>query len=191
MKTHSALESTPASVPTISEPKESSSLLDFSADQKRNGVKGWLLLLCLSLTIFTPLVTAYSLAVGYSQASPHFDTVPGLGSLFLMEGLLSGGLMVYSIFAGVYLWTIRPNAPDFAKGYLKAVMAYAVLACFLPFFTGLPTSASTAVAAAAVIQLIRAIIFVGIWTSYLNKSRRVKATYPTVPSLVPPVSNED
>jgi hypothetical protein len=162
-----------------------------SPEDRYKGVGGWLLFLCLSLTIFSPLFTIYNLAFGYNQASPHFEAVPGLLPLFALDGLFSIALMIFSVFAGVYLWTGMPNAVAFAKNFLKAFLAYAFLALLFPFITGLPAPVAAAVFGAAFFQLIRSIVFFAIWNSYLNKSRRVKATYTSAPSPPPTAPPKD
>src|SRR5262245_27447090 len=48
------------------------------AEPRYKGVGGWLLLLCLGLTVFAPLLTIGSLAMGFSKSSKYFDQFPGL-----------------------------------------------------------------------------------------------------------------
>src|SRR5262249_20060246 len=85
------------------------------AEPRYKGVRGWLLLLCLGLTVFTPLFTIGSLATGFSESSKYFDQFPGLLIITVTDTILSLGMMVFSIYAGTGLWSIRPGAVQTAK----------------------------------------------------------------------------
>jgi hypothetical protein len=141
------------------------------------GVGGWLLLFCLGLTVFSPLLTLGSLAVSYSDVSQYFEQIPGLLHLTVIDTLLSVGLMGFSIYAGVGLWSIRPGAVRSAKRYLLCCLWYQAVAAVLPFMAGLPSAASEAMIPEVVKQTVRGVIHVAVWYSYLCKSQRVKATY--------------
>ena len=55
-------------------------------------VGGWLLLLCVSLTILGPLATFYNLTAGYSEVKGLFEATPGLKTLYNIYTFLSIGL---------------------------------------------------------------------------------------------------
>ena len=175
-----------------------------SIETKYKGVGGWLLLFCIGLTILTPLRTAFNLTSGYKQASPYFEMFPGLLIITIIDSVLSIALIGFSIYAGIALWKIRPNAVKIAKKYLLTLLGYSILAAFLPFMVSLPSEANQAMigvpldeheqiyqditsyfAGQYVMELreeiakgiFRSIIYVAVWYSYLNKSQRVKATY--------------
>jgi hypothetical protein len=139
------------------------------------GVSGWLLLFCLGLTVFSPLLTLFSLVAAYSDAP--FHRFPGLLTVTVIDTLLSVGLMAFSVYAGVGLWRIRPGAVQTAKRYLLCFLGYQVIAAVLPFTAGLPSSANEAITAEVVKNVVRGVFYVAIWYSYLNGSKRVKATY--------------
>jgi hypothetical protein len=147
------------------------------AEPRYKGVGGWLLLFCLGLTVFSPLLTIGSLAASYSDSSQYFDQFPGLLVVTVIDTLLSVGLMAFSIYAGTGLWRIRPGAVQMAKRYLLCFLGYHVVAAILPFMAGLPSEANEAMIAQIAKDTFRGVIFVAIWYSYLNKSKRVSATY--------------
>jgi hypothetical protein len=64
-----------------------------------------------------------------------------------------------------------------AKRYLLCFLGYQVIAAVLPFTAGLPSSANEAITAEVVKNVVRGVFYVAIWYSYLNGSKRVKATY--------------
>ena len=141
------------------------------------GVGGWLLLLCLSLTVFSPLLTLGSLAVGFAESSKYFAQFHGLLVINVVDTLLSVSLMAFSIYAGVRLWGIRPGAVRMAKIFLLCFLAYLAVAAVLPFMAGLPSAANAAMIGVVAINTFRGVIYFAIWYSYLNTSKRVRATY--------------
>jgi len=146
--------------------------------EKLNGVKGWLLLLCLILTIFSPLATLFNLTRAHTSLFPLFDDYPSVQNLFYIDSLISLVVMVFSIRAGNALWNIKPRAVEIAKNYLFIFLGYTVFASFLPFIIGLPSQFNNDLMINELIKgSIKSFIFFGIWYSYLNFSKRVKATY--------------
>ena len=141
------------------------------------GVKGWLLLFCISLTIFNPLATAISLSTGYNDIQPHIARFPGLWTVLVVDACLSVALMAFSIYAGAVLWGVRPNAVRTAKRWLLWLLGYMVVSAILPFTAGLPPEANEAMIPGTAVGSVRILIYFAIWYSYLNKSKRVKATY--------------
>ena len=141
------------------------------------GVGGWLLLFCLGLTIFNPLISFFSLAGSYRESAPYFSQFPGLLVVTGLDTVLSLGLTVFSIYAGASLWRLRPGAVQTAKRYLLWFLAYQGVAIALPFMAGLASSADETMIAQSVKDAFRGILYVIIWYSYLNKSKRVRATY--------------
>ena len=96
------------------------------------GVKGWLLLLCINLSILDPFANLLNLAIGTHLGRPYFDQNPALQKLMVINGVCSIALAVYSIYAGISLWKVLPNAVTTAKKYLGAAFAYSILSLFLP-----------------------------------------------------------
>lgn len=150
---------------------------DVAIPPRYQGVGGWLLLFCLGLTIFTPLLTLVMLAVSFNSASSLAGQYPGLMRVTLADSVLSAGLCAFSIYAGVQLWKIRPNAVRTAKRYLLASLLYSFVAAALPFFAGLPSMADDELAGQAVMTVVRGLLYYGVWYSYLERSKRVEATY--------------
>lgn len=99
----------------------------------------------------------------------------------VVDFVLSASVMCLSVYAGICLWRIRPNAVRISKAYLLVFLTYNVVASFLPFMAGLPSQANEVMMREVASGLFRSIIFVAIWYSYLNKSKRVAATYASTP----------
>ena len=136
-----------------------------------------MLLFCLVLTVFSPLITVGSLAFGFAGSSEYFAQFPGLLVITVVDTILSVSLMAFSIYAGVRLWGIRPGAVRMAKIYLLCFLAYLAVSAVLPFMAGLPSAANEAMIGEVARDTFSGVIYFAIWYSYLNKSQRVRATY--------------
>lgn len=142
------------------------------------GVKGWLLLLCLVLILINPVASINNIYSSFKISSPFFELYPGLRLITIIDGILSIGIVCFSVYAGISLWRVRPNGIAIVKAFLLIFMGYAVVANILPFLAGLPANANEAMIAQAFIGVLRSAIFVFIWYMYLEKSKRVHATFP-------------
>ncbi len=148
------------------------------------GVGGWLLLFCLGLIVFFPLFTLNNLVSSHRTALSLASRYPGLLVVTLVDGALSLAMVAFSIYAGVSLWRIRPGAVRTAEIYLLCYLCYQGIAAVLPYLAGLPSLANRTMSAETAMQAVRALGYVGIWTLYLRKSERVRATYGP-PTLKP------
>lgn len=144
------------------------------------GVKGWLLLLCINLTLLDPFANLLNLAVGTHFGRPYFDQNPPLERLMLINGVCSIGLAVFSIYAGISLWKVLPNAVTIAKKYLGAAFLYSLLSLFLPYLMGLPPETTKELGPTSLMNTIITAVYLYVWYQYLKRSKRVKATYPTL-----------
>jgi len=93
-------------------------------------VKGWLLLLCINLSILDPFANLFNLAIGTHLGRQYFEQNPALQKLMVINGVCSIALAVYSIYAGISLWRVLSNAVITAKKYLGAALPTQ----FCPFF---------------------------------------------------------
>jgi len=132
-----------------------------------HGVGGWLLLLCLALTIGIPLLTAYNWSKVFSFGFSNFPWF-SLGLSVVMAS--------FSFIAGVLLWKVHPRGLPVAKAYFVTEMA-------LPVFFGarlLIEMLSTRIEMSAwtiFAAFIRPILMGLLGYLYLVRSRRVQATY--------------
>ena len=152
----------------------------FAPENPLVGVKGWLLFFCVVLTVLSPLLTTVNIVNGYNETSPFFEIFPGLKTAVMTDTILSILVMCFSIFAGISLWTRRPNAVKIAKAYLITVLIYTILEVpILLVLAGLPSEANEIILKGALFMIVRGAFFFGIWYSYLSRSQRVAATYGT------------
>ena len=147
------------------------------AGTELKGVRGWLLLLCVTLTVLDPSAVLINLFLVADAAKPYFARHPGFFRLILVNGVAGIALSVFSLYAGISLWKRLPGALAVARKYLRTVFAYSLLAPFLPRLVGSTFHASHETFALACLNSLFTIIYVGIWYLYLNRSARVRATY--------------
>ncbi len=132
-----------------------------------HGVQGWLLLLCIALTIGIPLLTAYNWSKIFSYGVTPFPWF-SLGLSIVMA--------LFSFFAGISLWTVRTNAVRIAKAYFITEM-------IVPFVFGarllieVATSRVEMSAWNIFAVFVRPILMAVIGYLYLTRSKRVQATY--------------
>lgn len=151
---------------------------DRSVSTPGEGVGGWLLVLCVVFTIATPFVSAHNLLVNYQVASSDFEYVQGLEEyLFVVTGLRLF-LTIFSMHAGISLWTERPRAVRTAKAYLWTFLAVLLVAVVLAFvMVDWPPSKMEDLIKELAIEVVESLLFfIGCYT-YLSTSKRVKTTY--------------
>jgi len=145
------------------------------------GVKGWLLFLCLNLTILDPSAVLANLFAVTEAAKPSFDQHPEVLRFVLVNGVLRLALVVASLYVGISLWRGLAGAPAIAGKYLLAVFAYSAVAPFLPVIAGAREYASDNIMLFNCLNSLVTMAYVLAWYVYLKRSKRVKATYSAGP----------
>jgi hypothetical protein len=134
------------------------------------GVRGWLLLLCVNLTILTP----GRIMGSYGAMGVDVESIRGVS----VGGLFSLAIAAFSIYVGVGLWRVIPGAVMRASIFLWTVFAWNLIIAATIFLTGTRFAPAAGPSAEALLpqQLVGA-LSAGIWLAYLGTSKRVKATY--------------
>lgn len=144
------------------------------------GVKGWLLFLCIILTIISPIFSLGHLEMAWRESGPLFGAYPHLKDAVVIETLCMVALMAYSIYAGFSLWSVKLGAVKVAKNYLLAWLIYSIATPFV--FVGiadLPSVFKNEILEEGIKNVVISILTFVIWFTYLHRSMRVRATYPT------------
>jgi hypothetical protein len=128
-------------------------------------VGGWLLFLCVILTILSPIITLIMFL-----ASPDGE-LNALG--MALAALITFAPMAYSIFTGVRLWMVKPGAVKQAKIFLVVIALYNILLLVVSSGASSPTSSDIS-------TTIRSAISSFIWFMYLRSSKRVTGTFTRV-----------
>src|SRR5436305_14554511 len=103
-------------------------------------VGGWLLVLCLVLTVIYPATQLYAV-IGSAVPKVIASHSAKRGLLLWMYSAVSTTLAMFSMSAGLKLWRVRPGALRFAKRYLLAYLftncrIISVLDCSMPSNAG-------------------------------------------------------
>ena len=141
------------------------------------GVKGWLLLLCISMTILDPGAILFNLILVTDVIRPLFEQYPAFLRLLLINGACGIGLAVFSIYAGISLWKALPHAVPVAKRYLMSVFAYSIISIYLPRLVGIPEGLSESTSKNTLFNSLTVMMYTTLWYLYLKYSRRVRATF--------------
>ena len=136
------------------------------------GVRGWLLLLCLGLTVFGPVRWLAEMLLSPQERQPWYDD---LTLALYLNSLVGVGLLVFGMTAGVFLWRVRPGAVLLAKVFLSVQAIYALVWLALSFRLELP--GATLEELVLLRFGISSLAFFAVWFTYLHRSRRVNNTY--------------
>jgi hypothetical protein len=139
-------------------------------------VSGWLLALCLILTIVFPATSLYLII---SHTIPRAIAAHTLSRIVLLSvySLLFSALAIFGFVAGLRLWLVKPHAVAFARRFLLTYLI--VNAAYFVFWIALirPT-AQVAYAEMGWYHIVAPAASVFLWFTYLEHSKRVRNTYP-------------
>jgi hypothetical protein len=151
------------------------------------GVRGWLLLLCLLLTILIPGSYLYEIiSIFYLINSPFNQIILLVSKNLLLYHMVIIGIMgflaAFSFFAGLQLWEVKSGAVKIVKIFLIIqlfmVVIIAVLQSFMTFPFGGTENNFTVIIKTIIPSLLQAIL----WFSYLSYSGRVHNTFILAPA---------
>lgn len=144
-------------------------------EARYRGIRGWLLLLCINLTILDPA----AIVLGVFGALPlaDFEKHPEMQRFMLISGGFRLGLAAFSVYAGTALWRIQQDAPRTARRYLQAAAIYSAFALLLPGMVGLPAELYAEMVGASLVSSMATLCYVAAWYVYLGRSKRVRATF--------------
>jgi hypothetical protein len=138
-------------------------------------VSGWLLALCLILTIVFPATSLYRII---SHTIPTVIAAHTLNRILLLSvySLLFSALAVFSFVAGLRLWLVRPHAVGFTRRFLQAYLI-ANAAYFVFWIAVIRPAKQVAYAEMGWYHIVGPAAFVFLWYIYLEHSKRVRNTY--------------
>ncbi len=142
------------------------------------GVRGWLLFLCVVLTILNPLALLFWVFELGHLVTLLQTRYPAYAQAVLAQQCLFGALAVLSVRAGLQLWRVQPEAPRTAKNFLVAYLVVFLVSAFLPYVSPFPKPLRAALIETSAVSALRTLAFCAVWHLYLTRSRRVQNTYP-------------
>lgn len=141
------------------------------------GVQGWLLALCLMLTIVGPVISVWLMTNGYTTFSKHFSTSSGLRIAIYVSMALTTSSVVFGIYTGIRLWTIKPNAVNVAKNALLFGLFTRVITTAIHVAAGPESLPYAQLINQTLFHMVPSLIFFTACFAYLNKSVRVSVTF--------------
>jgi hypothetical protein len=150
----------------------------YELDSKYRGVAGWLLVLCIFLTVLDPFAMLLSAFVTVDQAKPDALAQPQAFNFIIITGVLKLALAVFSMYAGFLLWRVQPKAIRTVLIYFRTIFLYSVIAVVLPNLLGVPKKMLKELTEANLLNCVSVFLFyIVLWPLYLRRSKRVRATY--------------
>ena len=141
------------------------------------GVGGWLLALCLMLTLIGPMLSMVLLAEEFAALAPYLADDRVLQAATLAKIAVTACAVAFGVYAGLRLWAIRPQAVSTAKQALLFGLAADILAALLQVIFGPVSTEEAGWLREATLSLVPGLLFFTLSFAYLNSSARVQATY--------------
>ncbi len=158
-------------------PQQNEPIFSYNDVSKYRGVGGWLLLLCVGLTIIGPLMRLSGIGSTMAELPRISAVLPSLVTLIYVENIFSLFITAFSVYAGYSLWAVKPNAVYKAKAFLITLVIFAVFDLFLIYMIELPVAVANEAIAQGIFGLVQSVLYTGVWFAYLTQSKRVRATY--------------
>lgn len=146
-------------------------------NKKYNSVGGWLILLCITLILLSPIANIYSIYTLFNETSTYFEQIKGLKTYVYIESISLIPLIVLSIWSSISLLLIKPYAVKITKIFFIIFLFRGIVQNLFPEIAGLDTFLKKEMAYGMSVNTASAILSFGIWFTYLSLSKRVKNTY--------------
>ncbi len=153
-------------------------------------IRGWLLFLCINLTLIVPFSSIYEASSALGMYLPGASSLQFFifrQSLAYHLGVIAATtfLAIFSFYAGLCLWQLKPNAVKTVKLFLISQLLLMMLLMTLRPVTVFTLGASPGSFADTLPRLIPFLLYFSVWYAYLSFSRRVHLTYQILPTPSP------
>ncbi len=142
------------------------------ANEKLNGVKGWLLTVIVIIGILFPVAAVVNV-FRWSNFKELFETHKWLYALSLFDFIFCLILGAWGILIAYRLWRRERSALKTVKAYLITYMVFALIIILLAMTLNIPDE----VHSTALMFGILRFVFAGLLLTYFFLSKRVKETY--------------
>jgi hypothetical protein len=150
-------------------------------DREYAQVRGWLLFLCIVLSVVIPISSALELIATWQLEREVAALAPGVTTIAWLHSALLVLIAFLGFIAGVVLWLRRHRAVAIAHVCLVAILCATVTMLGVLLVVDIPQSVREALVRQEVRATIRTAVFVVVWFTYLLRSYRVKRTYASSP----------
>ncbi len=141
------------------------------------GVHGWLLVLCLMLTVVGPVISVWIVGREFDALAARFVTSRGAQWAMIVAIASTTCSTLLGIYAGLRLWAIKPQAVRVARAALAVGLAVDVCTTAISTILATAAPADGALFYDILRNLAPSLVFFTGCLAYLNRSRRVEATY--------------
>jgi len=159
-------------------------LLELKVQTKKGpqGVRGWLLFLCLNLTIIIPFSFLYqingALKIFYLPGMQLHQLIFKQSLLYNIISMLSMILLtIFSFYAGLSLWGLKQKAIKITKMFLITQLSLMVIIIAIRPFMEIFISGNANSIGDIIKGLIPFLSYFSVWYLYLSYSKRVHNTY--------------
>ena len=151
------------------------------------GVKGWLLFLCIYLTILNPLLYVFAILINFDQYTGvhgfSWDfffgrNIPGMETYRIMSIGVDGYLLIFGIVAGILLWKVKSKSIKVAKSFFLTMLLLSLFSCNSSSILAAAACSALHIFVVNILNFVKAMIVFSIWFIYLYRSKRIRATYP-------------
>jgi hypothetical protein len=126
-----------------------------------------------------PFAGAANLINNFLRVQSDFEYVKGLEKFMFVNIGLRLFVVIFSMHAGITLWSENPKAVRTAKAYLWSFLCVLVVAIAALFImVDWPPSAWETLRWEIAREIAMSLAYFAVCYTYLCKSKRVKATYP-------------
>lgn len=151
---------------------------DIPEAEPPRGIGGWLLFLCISLTILSPIRLVADFYSVRRELAPHIAIEPAYRTLIFGCGVLNFSVAAGLFVAGFMLWGRHPRAVRAAKIALLYYVCSLGPMSILPYLSGVPGEIAKVWSLTILKAIPLAVVYPLIWFLYLSYSKRVRATFP-------------
>lgn len=152
------------------------------AEQPKAGIGGWLLMLCIWLTILNPFGCLISMRAWVAFLGHPKEGSDGILHLIALDIIVGATSMLGSVVSGLFLWQRFRHAVPVAQTYLVLQLCLTVIyvGVVLVLTEHIHLGATGMDLADHVVGLLaRSFIYFIVWFFYLRNSSRVHMTYRT------------
>lgn len=161
----------------VSHPIEPANLNANRTHEPGAGVRGWLLALCLMLTIVGPVICVWLMVEEYANFAPYLAASSGRQIALVASLLATTGSTLFGIYAGLRLWRVQANAVNTAKMALLVGLAADIFTTTIDVVAGPTSRADGNAVHPTLFHLAPSLIFFTLCFAYLQHSNRVDLTY--------------
>ena len=138
---------------------------------------GWMWLLIAVLVVFFPLFTFLTIIYSWNEAIIYdlFNLYPKFYIVSIFDIIISFGLVIFSIYAGLLLYSKKDNALYTAKAFLIVYLIYSLTVPFLLFFVDFPNE--TILIGDIANSIFGSFIFFGVWYWFLTSSKTINRIF--------------